>query len=105
METCYKVFTREVAEQLDLHASRWGFDPEITAQILSLGYRIHEVPISYHGRTLREGKKIRWWHSLSVLGTLIRYRCCNCGKRRAHRPLYDERERKVGVALGDTLDG
>jgi len=74
METCYKVFTREVAEQLDLRASRWGFDPEITAQILKLGYRIYEVPISYTGREFDEGKKISWRDGLTVLWTLLKYR-------------------------------
>jgi len=50
METCYKVFTREVAQQLRLKSPGWGFDPEITAKILKRGYRIYEVPISYNGR-------------------------------------------------------
>jgi len=74
METGYKVFTREVAEQLDLRAVGWGFDPEITAQILKRGYRIYEVPISYTGRALEEGKKISWRDGLTVLWTLIKYR-------------------------------
>ncbi len=74
METCYKVFTREVADQLDLKASGWGFDPEITAQILKQGYRIYEVPITYTGREFTEGKKIGWRDGLTVLWTLIRYR-------------------------------
>ena len=74
METCYKVFTREVAEQLDLRASGWGFDPEITAQILKRGYRIYEVPISYTGREFEEGKKINWRDGLTVLWTLLKYR-------------------------------
>ncbi|MDY7077572.1 MAG: glycosyltransferase family 2 protein [Chloroflexota bacterium] len=74
METCYKVFTREVAEQLDLKALGWGFDPEITAQILKCGYRIYEVPISYTGREFEEGKKISWRDGLIVLWTLIKYR-------------------------------
>jgi glycosyltransferase involved in cell wall biosynthesis len=74
METCYKVFTREVADQLDLRASGWGFDPEITAQILKLGYRIYEVPITYTGREFHEGKKIGWGDGLTVLWTLIKYR-------------------------------
>jgi hypothetical protein len=74
LETCYKVFTREVAERLELRAARWGFDPEITAQILRLGYPIHEVSIGYHGRTTAAGKKIRWRHALLVLGTLLRCR-------------------------------
>lgn len=74
METGYKVFTREVAEQLDLRAVGWGFDPEITAQILKRGYRIYEVPISYTGREFEEGKKISWRDGLTVLWTLIKYR-------------------------------
>jgi len=74
METCYKVFTREVADQLDLKAPGWGFDPEITAQILKLGYRIYEVPITYTGREFHEGKKIGWRDGLTVLWTLLKYR-------------------------------
>jgi len=74
METCYKVFTREVAERLDLRAPGWGFDPEITAQILRRGYRIYEVPISYTGREFEEGKKISWRDGLTVLWTLLKYR-------------------------------
>ena len=74
METGYKVFTKEVAEQLDLHAPGWGFDPEITAQILKRGYRIYEVPISYTGREFEEGKKISWRDGLTVLWTLLRCR-------------------------------
>ena len=74
METGYKVFTREVAEQLDLRSRGWGFDPEITAQILKRGYRIYEVPISYTGREFEEGKKISWRDGLTVLWTLVRCR-------------------------------
>ncbi len=74
METCYKVFTRAVAEQLHLQAQGWGFDPEITVQILLRGYRIYEVPISYTGREFTEGKKISWKDGLTVLWTLLKYR-------------------------------
>jgi glycosyltransferase involved in cell wall biosynthesis len=74
METCYKVFTREVAERLHLKSPRWGFDPEITAQILKRGYRIYEVPISYTGREFEEGKKIRWRDGFVVLWTLFKNR-------------------------------
>jgi len=74
METCYKVFTREVVDQLNLKASGWGFDPEITAQILRRGYRIYEVPISYTGREFEEGKKVGWRDGFTVLWTLIKYR-------------------------------
>lgn len=74
METCYKVFTREVADKLHLRSPRWGFDPEITAQILRQGYRIYEVPISYTGREMWEGKKISWRDGFVVLWTLFKYR-------------------------------
>jgi glycosyltransferase involved in cell wall biosynthesis len=74
METCYKVFTREVAEKLDLKSPRWGFDPEITAQILKRGYRIYEVPISYTGREFEEGKKVSWRDGFVVLWTLFKNR-------------------------------
>jgi glycosyltransferase involved in cell wall biosynthesis len=74
METCYKVFTREVAEKLHLKSPGWGFDPEITAKILKRGYRIYEVPISYTGREFNEGKKISWRDGLTVMWTLLKYR-------------------------------
>ena len=74
METCYKVFTREVADRLNLKSPRWGFDAEITAQILKTGYRIYEVPISYTGREFYEGKKISWQDGVVVLWTLLKYR-------------------------------
>jgi glycosyltransferase involved in cell wall biosynthesis len=74
METCYKVFTRRVAEQLHLKSRGWGFDPEITAKILKRGYRIYEVPISYNGREFTEGKKISWRDGLTVMWTLLKYR-------------------------------
>ena len=74
METCYKTFTHEVGEQLRLKAKGWGFDPEITAQILLRGYRIYEVPITYTGREFEEGKKISWRDGFTVLWTLLKYR-------------------------------
>jgi glycosyltransferase involved in cell wall biosynthesis len=75
METCYKAFTRDVAERLDLRESRWGFDPEITARILSMGHPIYEVPISYAGREFHEGKKINGLRDgPAVLAALLRYR-------------------------------
>ena len=74
METCYKVFTADIARKLDLRSERWGFDPEITAKILRMGVRIYEVPIAYNGREFAEGKKISWRDGMVVLGTLLRYR-------------------------------
>jgi len=74
METCYKVMTADIAQQIQLRSPRWGFDPEITARILRTGNRIYEVPISYAGREYEEGKKISWRDGLVVLITLIRCR-------------------------------
>lgn len=74
METCYKVFTADIARSLKLNSDRWGVDPEITAKILRTGNRIYEVPIAYNGREFWEGKKISWRDGFTVLATLIRYR-------------------------------
>lgn len=74
METAYKVFTREVAEGLVLTANRFEIEPEITAQIALRGIEIFEIPISYHPRTKREGKKIKWRDGVRGLWTLLRYR-------------------------------
>jgi glycosyltransferase involved in cell wall biosynthesis len=74
METCYKVFTIDIARKLKLREPRWGFDPEITARILRMGNRIYEVPISYAGREFNEGKKISWRDGFVVLSTLLRCR-------------------------------
>lgn len=74
METCYKVFTADIARGLRLKSDRWGFDPEITAKILKTGNRIYEVPISYTGREFWEGKKISWKDAFVVIRTLIKYR-------------------------------
>jgi hypothetical protein len=71
METCYKVFTADVARRIRLKSPRWGFDPEITARILRTGMRIYEVPISYAGREFHEGKKISWRDAFVVLKTLV----------------------------------
>ena len=74
METCYKMFTADVARKLHLREPRWGFDPEITAQILRAGHRIYEVPITYAGREYEDGKKISWRDGFVVLRTLVRCR-------------------------------
>ena len=74
METCYKVFTADAARRLRLKSPRWGFDPEITARLLKMGYHIVEVPISYAGRERGQGKKIRWQDGFVVLFTIIKCR-------------------------------
>jgi glycosyltransferase involved in cell wall biosynthesis len=76
METCYKAFRREIIQQVPLREDRFGFEPEITARVSRLGVRIYEVPISYHGRTYDEGKKIKWRDGLSALRCILQYGLC-----------------------------
>ena len=73
METCYKVFRREVIQSINLQSNRFGIEPEITAKVAKRGYRIYEVPISYYGRDYWEGKKINWKDGVSALWTILRY--------------------------------
>jgi glycosyltransferase involved in cell wall biosynthesis len=74
METCYKLFDRRVLDGIRLHADRFDFEPEFTAKMLRRGIRIYEVPISYAGRELSEGKKITWQDGVTALWTLVKYR-------------------------------
>ncbi|MDL1901857.1 glycosyltransferase family 2 protein [Anaerolineae bacterium CFX9] len=74
METCYKVFRREVVRNMVIHARGFEFEPEFTAKVLKQGIRIYEVPISYNGREWTEGKKIHWTDGPIALWTLLKYR-------------------------------
>jgi len=74
METCYKVFRRDVIADIKLRSRRFEIEPEITAKILKRGYSIFEVPISYNGREFHEGKKITWRDGFVAVRTLIKYR-------------------------------
>jgi glycosyltransferase involved in cell wall biosynthesis len=74
METCYKVFRREVVEDMKIHARGFEFEPEFTAKVLKKRIRIYEVPISYNGREWDEGKKIKWTDAPIALWTLVKYR-------------------------------
>jgi glycosyltransferase involved in cell wall biosynthesis len=73
METCYKVFVSQVLERITLKSDRFGFEPEFTAKVARLGVRIYEVPISYHGRTYAEGKKIGWKDGVSAVWSILRF--------------------------------
>jgi glycosyltransferase involved in cell wall biosynthesis len=73
METCYKVFRREVLESITLKSNRFGFEPEFTAKVAKGNWRIYEVPISYAGRTYAEGKKITWRDGFMTLWFILRY--------------------------------
>ncbi len=74
METCYKLFDRRVLEGLTIESDRFDFEPEITAKVIRRGHRIYEVPISYAGRELAEGKKITWRDGFAAMRALIKYR-------------------------------
>ncbi|HXX31169.1 MAG TPA: glycosyltransferase family 2 protein [Myxococcaceae bacterium] len=73
METCYKAFRREVIQSIPLVEDRFGFEPEVTAKVARGRYRVYEVPISYHGRTYEEGKKIGWKDGLRALYAILKY--------------------------------
>jgi glycosyltransferase involved in cell wall biosynthesis len=73
METGYKVFRTEVFKKTKIESNRFGFEPEITAKIAKMGYRIYEVPISYWGRDYTEGKKINWKDGLAAIYWIIKY--------------------------------
>ena len=73
METCYKVFRREVIQGLDLEETRFGFEPEVTAKVAAQNLRIYEVGISYSGRTYDEGKKIGWKDGVRALYCIGKY--------------------------------
>ena len=73
METCYKVFRRDILKQITVTEDRFGFEPEITAKVARLHCRIYEVGISYSGRTYGEGKKINWRDGVSALRCIIKF--------------------------------
>jgi len=73
MEVGYKVFRREVLQNISLEEKRFGFEPEITAKVARLGCRIYEVGISYYGRTYQEGKKIGWKDGVKALWCILKY--------------------------------
>lgn len=74
METCYKVFRREVLSGIQIQENRFGFEPEITAKVAKLRVPIYEVSISYYGRTYEEGKKIGWKDGFRALWCILKYR-------------------------------
>lgn len=73
METCYKVFRRELIQSIPLRENRFGFEPEVTAKIARRGVRLYEVAVSYYGRTYQEGKKINWKDGASALRCIFVY--------------------------------
>ncbi|NCP47405.1 glycosyl transferase [Candidatus Collierbacteria bacterium CG1_02_44_10] len=73
METGYKMFTRKVADSVDLKEDRFGMEPEFTAKVAKMNVRIYEVGISYHGRNYQQGKKIGWKDGFQALWCIIKY--------------------------------
>ncbi|MBP7529775.1 MAG: glycosyltransferase family 2 protein [Syntrophorhabdaceae bacterium] len=73
METCYKVFKKEVIKTITIESDRFGVEPEITAKVARGKWRIFEVPISYYGRTYEEGKKITWRDGIKAFFTIVKY--------------------------------
>jgi glycosyltransferase involved in cell wall biosynthesis len=73
METCYKVFRREIIQSIEIEENRFGFEPEITAKIAKTGCRVYEIGISYYGRTYAEGKKIGWKDGVWAIWCIFKY--------------------------------
>ena len=73
METCYKMFRREIIQNIVINENRFGFEPEITAKISRSNYRIYEIGISYYGRTYAEGKKIGWKDGFRAIYCILKY--------------------------------
>ena len=73
METCYKVFRTDLLKSFPIRSDRFGFEPEITMKCAKRRLRIYEVPISYHGRTYEEGKKIGWWDGVKALAVILKF--------------------------------
>jgi glycosyltransferase involved in cell wall biosynthesis len=71
METCYKVFRTDLLKSIPIRSDRFGFEPEITMKVSKRKLRVYEVPISYHGRTYEEGKKIGWKDGLKAVGVIL----------------------------------
>ena len=76
METCYKMFKREVIQGITIEETRFGFEPEITAKVAKGNWRIYEMGISYYGRTYAEGKKIGWRDGFRAIFAILKYNLC-----------------------------
>ncbi|MGD2153655.1 MAG: glycosyltransferase family 2 protein [Gemmatimonadales bacterium] len=95
METCYKMFRREVLESLEIEENRFGLEPEMTAKLALGGWRIYEVGISYSGRTYAEGKKINWKDGVSAFRCILKYGLWRrLFRRRRRRSLAEAADKK-----------
>jgi glycosyltransferase involved in cell wall biosynthesis len=98
METCYKVMRTDIMRSLDLQSNDFRIEPEITAKVLRLGYRIYQVPISYMGRTYEEGKKIKSSDGIRAVFTLLRFRTWR-GTVPALRPIAADEATRALTAI------
>ncbi len=104
METCYKMFRREVIQGLILEEDRFGFEPEVTAKVARSGARIFEVGISYYGRTYAEGKKINWKDGVRAIYAILKYNLCSTAscslkKSESQKPNVISQQTTQGVSL------
>jgi glycosyltransferase involved in cell wall biosynthesis len=100
METCYKVFRREVLQRIELKQDRFGFEPEITAKVAKLRARVYEVPVSYNGRTYEEGKKIGLKDAVQAIWCIVRYGCFTDGVRAVDASAADAAGARARSAIG-----
>jgi glycosyltransferase involved in cell wall biosynthesis len=101
METCYKVFRREIIQAIPIEENRFGFEPEITIKVAKRRLRIYEVGISYWGRTYEEGKKIGWKDAVRCLWCLLKY---SIKERTVPRPRSVASEHPTLAAHPDSPD-
>ncbi len=104
METCYKLIHADLVKRLPLTANRFGIEPEITARLVQAGARIYEMPISYHGRSYAEGKKINWKDGVSAIWHILR---SNLRGPRAHpwaRPTLEAWDKRAMEAAPERAE-
>ena len=94
METCYKVFRASILKSMPLRSKRFGFEPEITAKIAKRNLRIFEVPISYFGRTYREGKKVTWRDGLAAIWIILKFWLID--------DLYKDEDKNILLSMSNT---
>jgi glycosyltransferase involved in cell wall biosynthesis len=106
METCYKMFRREIIQEIELYEDRFGFEPEITAKIAACRCRVYEVGISYSGRTYEEGKKIGWRDGVRAIWCIFKYRPKRFKRGRGRLRADERRVGSLSTAMNmDARDG
>ncbi len=102
METCYKMFRREVIQSIEIEEDRFGFEPEITAKVAKGGWRIFEVGISYYGRTYAEGKKIGWRDGFRAIFAIVKYNLFYQSSEKHRAAVSAESSRRKSSGSGAT---